>query len=434
MLFGVPGLKRALITIAVLITASGILVSCGGGAGSSTPTNSGLTFKVFVSNPLQPVTGGTTPVLNVVDAAKDEISRSRVSLAASSPQPGLMAVSPNKRFTMVFSGANNSIALIDNAQEDFVRIGTAALTPFTLPDFTESMFVAPDNSTGWVAIPNAHVLGQDPGVVEELNLALATVEATIPIAGAHYVVVSHNGNRVLAMGETSDTVTVIAPSLIGSGSDPLTPVCCFDHPVGGIFSSDDSVAYIFDCGPECNGIAAGITVIDMNTNTVVTTVPVEGVTAGLLSGNTLYLAGTPSGPGNTCTGTMTAATICGRLDVVDVGSMTVTGSAIITDGYHTRMAMGANGQLFVGAKNCTNINNPPPGEVRGCLSIFNTANSNIVIPPATGDVTGLEPITNRSVVYVVQDGELTIYDTTTDQLQQKQVDIIGQAMDVKLVD
>jgi hypothetical protein len=57
-----------------------------------------------------------------------------------------------------------------------------------------------------------------------------------------------------------------------------------------------------------------------------------------------------------------------------------------------------------------------------------------VIPPATGDVTGIQPIATRSVVYVVQDGELQIYDTSTDKLQSTQVDIRGQAQDVKLVD
>jgi hypothetical protein len=58
----------------------------------------------------------------------------------------------------------------------------------------------------------------------------------------------------------------------------------------------------------------------------------------------------------------------------------------------------------------------------------------VVIPPNNGDVTGLEPVPNRNVVYLVQDGEMRIYDTTTDQKQSKQVDIIGQAVDVKIVD
>ena len=98
----------------------------------------------------------------------------------------------------------------------------------------------------------------------------------------------------------------------------------------------------------------------------------------------------------------------------------------------------SNGQIFIGARTCTNINTPAsgsnPGEVRGCLSIFNTSSSNVVFPADNGDVTGLQPITNRNVVYAVQQGELRIYDTTTDKLQAQQVDILGQAIDVKLVD
>jgi len=329
------------------------------------------------------------------------------------------------------------------------------------------MFVWIDNLTAYAAVPNAPVTGQPPtpGAVEVLNLSAGAISATLPVPGAHFVVQSHNGNRILAFGDNSDVVTVIAPSLIGTSEDPRTFVCpdgtpessitlcnptpvnkVFDHPVWGIFSSDDTTAYILNCGPECGGLAgtpASITVLDMNTNTSGTTpLPVHGATIGLLSGTTLYVAGTPPPPApgaNTCSGSTTAATSCGRLDVVDLTSMTVSGSAIITDGYHNRMEMGANGQLFIGAvRTCTNINIPAsgsnPGEVRGCLSIFNTTNSNVVIPPDNGDVTGIQPITNRGVVYVCENGELRIYDTTTDKLQSKQIDIIGQAIDVKLVD
>ena len=73
-------------------------------------------------------------------------------------------------------------------------------------------------------------------------------------------------------------------------------------------------------------------------------------------------------------------------------------------------------------------------EVRGCLSIFDTKTSDVHLPPVNGDVTSLQPIPMRNVVYVVQAGELQIYDTTTDTLQSRQVDILGQAIDVKVVD
>src|SRR5208282_29890 len=103
------------------------------------------------------------------------------------------------------------------------------------------------------------------------------------------------------------------------------------------------------------------------------------------------------------------ATYCGLLTVVDLsGNMAVTNSGIvITDGYHDRIALGANGQLFIGSNTCTEIVPPippPPGaEVRGCLSIYNTLTTavgsapagGVVIPPANGDVTGLQPIAKR---------------------------------------
>jgi len=122
--------------------------------------------------------------------------------------------------------------------------------------------------------------------------------------------------------------------------------------------------------------------------------------------------------------------------------MTVTGSAIITDGYHDRMQVSQNGQLYIGSHSCTNIN-ISGGEVRGCLSIFNTNAPGVVIPANVGDVTGMQQIAGRDIVYVIQNGALEIYDTDTNQLQvtpgdtlnnNGQVDIVGPLFDVKLVD
>ena len=111
--------------------------------------------------------------------------------------------------------------------------------------------------------------------------------------------------------------------------------------------------------------------------------------------------------------------------------MTVAATATITDGYHNHMEMGPNRQLFIGARTCTNINSAAsgstPGEVRGCLSIFDTKKATAVIPPNIGDVTGIQPIGRRNVVYVVQNANLHIYDTTTDKLQTTQVDIVGSS-------
>jgi hypothetical protein len=350
-----------------------------------------------------------------------------------------MVLFPNKRFTLVFSASNNTITVVNNTALTVAQNGSSTAS-ITLPGISESIVVSPDNVTGFAAVPNASVTGQSPGVVAALDLSTDVISAAIPVPGARYLVQSHNGNRVLVFGGRPDTITVLSPSSIGSSADPRADIQSplFDHPVWGVFSSDDSTAYILNCGPECGGTTASITLLDVNSNLPGPTIPVDAGTVGLLSGNTIYVAGTK--PGNTCTGSAapTLATTCGEASVVDLASMTVTGTATITDGYHTRMELGANNQLFIGARTCTNVKVPAnggnPGEVRGCLSIVGTGKLNVVIPPAVGDVTGIQPITRRNVVYVAQNGDLDIYDTTTDQLQATQVSIIGQATDIKQID
>jgi hypothetical protein len=184
-------------------------------------------------------------------------------------------------------------------------------------------------------------------------------------------------------------------------------------------------------------------VLDLNALTVTANVQVDGATWAIISGSTLYVAGTSTlTASNACTGQTTAAQVCGRLDMVDLGSLTVTGTAVITDGHHDRMDMGSNGRLFIGSYNCTNIGNVnnPSGEVRGCLSIFNTNTGAVVIPPDNGDVGGLQGFVRRNVEYVAEGGALRVYDTTKDVLlindfvPQGTIDVVGHVGDVKAID
>jgi hypothetical protein len=429
MLFGVPGLKRVLLSAALIVTAIA-MASCGGGSSNNQPKVSGFPFRAFVSNSLFPSGSGTSPVLNIVNAAQDVLSRSVINMF-STPQPELMEVSPNLQYTIVFGFANNSISVVDNTTESIATGNGGPIPPISLPGFTESMFIAGDNATAYAAVPSAPVVGQAPGAVVVMSLLRGSVTATIPVPAARFIV--PNGNQILVFSDNSDTVTVISTALIGV-SDPLSYVTGFDRPVWAILSSDATTAYVFNCGLECGGRKAGITTLNMDTLTVGSTTPVSAATYGLLNGTTLYVAGTP--PGTPC-GAGTAATSCGKLSIINVGAMAVTASATITDGYHDRMQMGANGQLFIGSHSCTNIN-ILGGEVRGCLSIFNTTTSAVVVPPQIGDATGIQPITGRTIVYVCEGGVFQIFDTTTDVLLVQDVpiplDLVGQSYDVKLVD
>ena len=423
---GVPGLKRVFGAI-LLLSLCGGFVSCGnynnnayGGITATPPSTSAsnpnvpskLGFRAFVSNPLSITALGTNgPALNIVDASIDFLSISTVDLS-SLPDAGMMALAPSKAFTLVLNPTTNSIAVVDNTHE-------AVQSTVNLPGTTRSMFVWTDNQTGYAAIPTAPVntgQGPSPGAVVAMNLPNSVISATIPVAGAQYIVESHNGDKILAFGSNPQAVTIISPSQIGTSTDPRTAVSSpsFDHPVWGAFSADDTTAYILNCGPECGGTVASVAVLDMTQSPphVTATIAVPAATYGLLSGSRLYVAGTSASGG--------------ALSVIGLGSNTVLNPApiAISDGYHDRMAISTSGELFVGARTCSG----------GCLSIFNPASSAVVVPSANGDVTGIQPITGRNVVYVCQNGALNIYSTTTNALQTTQVDIVGQAVDVELVD
>ncbi len=438
-------MKNCFFCLVVLVFASVALISCsnnsssGVGTGTGSGRPSGLASRAFVSNPLNPsgVGGSFNPVLNIVDAQPDTtltdtLSLSTVSLSSG---PSLMSLSPNGLITMVFSPADNSITEIDNNKEAVLQSGQTNVPALTLPGPTESMLADQDNFTGFAAVPTAPVTATPltPGAVEAFGLYQGTIAATIPVPGARTIVESNNGNRILAFGDNSNTVTIITPSSINTSMDPRTPICCFDHPVWGIFSADDSTAYIFDCGPECGGTTAGITVLNMLTNTIGATLPLPGASYGISVNGTMYVAGTH--PGTAC-GAGTAAPTCGTLSIVDVASMTASAPVIITDGYHDRMDISSNGQLFIGSKTCSNVTSST--ETRGCLSIYNTTTPGVVFPPDNGDVTGIAAIPSRTVMYLCEGGNFRIYDTTTDKLlvppnDQAIIDIVGQSIDVKFV-
>ncbi len=469
---GVQGLRKALTLLFLLLPASLMWLSCGGSTSSS--RTSGFSYRAFITNYVS--AGNLTAGVYIVNAQTDV--RSFSSYISAGKTPGMMVVTPNLAQTLVFSGnglpsSDNQFTIINNDSE-------SATSHLTLPGMTESFVVSPDSSTAYVALPTAQVVGQSPGVVDVISLSSGSVTGQVDVPSVHYLAIDNSGNRILGFSEGSDsvadTVAVITPSNIGIlNTSAATPVCCFDHPVAAFFSSDDTTAYVLNCGAECGGIQASVQQLNLTNNTLGPSVAVctSGATplcagsVALVNGSTMYVAGTPVSP-QPCTGQTTAAQTCGLLTIVDLSTMTVTNSGIvITDGYHDRIALGPNGQLFIGAHTCTEIIPPvptPPGaETRGCLSIYNTlptpVGSNppggVVIPPENGDVTGIQPIAKRGdrmaqqVVYVVQGqgiqqgGSLSIYDATTDALEYNPnnpihpgqiANLIGNFVDVKTVD
>ena len=470
MFSGVSGLKKTISGCVVCMLAALITVACSQNYGN-TNVNRIIAgdFRAFVSNPLFPNSvGGGSPALQVVDATRDLLSVSVISLASLSSNlnsAGMMVVSPDKKRTLVYSPSDNKLGLIDNAGESLSK-------SISLPGPTESFFFF-DNNTIFIAVPNATVAGAPAGIVQRIDLTSNVVTATLPIAAAHYLVPSPNKNQILVFSDNSDSATLITPSLIDASSASTITACtslqvtactvpvALDRPVSAVFTTGGTTAYVMNCGPQCGGAGVGacmaftlctsISVVDMTQNppALSNTIAVPAATIGLLQGNNLYVAGTPKlAADNDCSGATppTAATTCGRLTAINTATLSAA-AVTIADGYHNRIALSFNNQLFVGSRNCTNINQPVTSpasgntEVRGCLSIADVTSGSVIasgikVAPDQGDVTGIEAITNRTVVYVCEGGRLRIYDTTTDALETKpqQPNVIGQAVDVKQVD
>jgi hypothetical protein len=424
-------LKKSALLHALPLSVLLGLVSCGGGSKSSTAAPSKLTERVLASQSASSPTAFSGLIL--IDGQFDTVGRGGVSTGGS---PGLMAISANRSTLLAFDSLTNKVDVVNTLKES--ETGS-----IQLPGLTTSM-VVPQPAVGYAAVPSAALIGYSPGAVVQMNLTAGGIAATISVPGAQTVVSNSTGSQLLAFSNDSDAVTVVTPASLNTSTPATVSVPGFDRPVYGIFNSDGSEAYILNCGAECMGTQASVQILDLTTSppTAGAAVAVDAATIGLISGSTLYVAGTPP-TNNPCTGESTAATTCGRLDVVDLNSMTVTNKYVITDGYHNRIDMGNGGQLFIGSHTCTNIGdvNNVTGEVRGCLSILNTTNGNIVIPPDNGDVTGLQDFSSRQVEYVAEGGNLRVYYTVTDALLTNYyyittgtIIIPGYITDIKAVD
>ncbi len=417
---------------ALLALAAVGLFSCSGGSSIPEPP-SHLLERVLASQSVSSLTANAG--LIIINGQLDLVARAQAISAGGSP--GLMVLTPDRATLMVFDSSANRVSVINTTKESLTG-------SVQLPGPTTSM-AATVTATGYVAVPTAAQTGVPPGVVEEINLTTGAISNNIGVPGVQTLVANANGTQLLAFSNDSNAVTIVSPLNLNTALPVTTSVPGFDRPVYGFFSSDGNTAYILNCGAQCQGTQASVQILNLGaTPSAGAAVPVDGATMGYISGTTLFVAGTPP-TNNACTGETTAATTCGRLDMVDLSSLTVTGSTVITDGYHTVMSMSVNGQLFIGSTGCTtvgNVNNPQ-GEVRGCLSIYDTTNGTVVIPPDNGDVTDLQSFSTRYVEYVAEGGNLRVYDTTKDVLLDEEnegitiigtISINGVVIGVKAID
>ena len=393
-------MKRAALGI-ICIFSVALWIGCGGGSSSSSSSgNTNLSHikkRLFVGNSY----GGA---IQIIDAQLDQISAFSISPLGT---PTDMLVSPDGKYTLVYDKSSNSFDAVNNAQEFLETSG------LYVGGFSQSYVLSSDNKTLYAAVRNfQNSTGPQGAIVTVDYSSTKAVTGSIPVPNVRWVAINHAGNRLLAFSDNSDSMAIIDPT---QTTPALTTVSAgLDHPVGAIFSSDDSKAYILSCGPECGGTQAMVTEYDMSTGAT-RSVNVSAATVGLLVSNTLYVAGAPGGVG----GTVTA---------VDTGAMTAGTPVTISSGYHDIMQSAGN-KIWIGANTCGG---------GGCLTVFDPSTSTATVDnPASGsnskgDVTGMAWVDFQNEMYVIEGGELRVYDTSGNEIPTT-MDIVGAAYGIAYV-
>lgn len=395
------------------------MAGCGSSTSNNAPKPTGLKKRVLLSN----TAAGT---VTVIDAQKDVLSRK--VLGVTSPTKLLTAGG----ITIAMDSPSSEITVIDNTTE-------AVTFPSPIGDQPFDIAISPDGKNAWAAMRNF-------GFVQSVDTTTGVARPVIRIGNARRLVMSPKGTKLLVFPDPQgqippNTSTFFVVDTATSAVQVVTDVLHLDQPFTAVFNGSETQAFILNCGAECGGTAASVVFADFTnpTATFSANIPVAGATVGLINGTNLYVAGTPNpaptGPGAAC-----PISRCGVLTVINATALTAGAQIPITDGDHEKMAF-ANNRVYVGALGCTVEPGTAVNTVRGCLSIFNTGTSAAVFPTVSSfrqnfDVTGMQPISGRTVIYVIQGAEIDIFDTNTDTLAPgvTQIDVVGKAFDVVQID
>jgi len=395
------------------------MAGCGSSTSNNKPKPTGLKKRVLLSN----TAAGT---VTVMDAQKDVLSTKVLGVA--SPTKMLTAGGT----TIVMDSSNSQITVIDNPTEAVTFAAPIGDQPFDIA-------ISPDGKNAWAAMRNF-------GFVQSVDTTTGIARPVLRIGNARRLVMSPKGTKLLVFPDPQgqiapNTHTFFVVDTATSAVQVVTDAVNLDQPVNAVFNGNETQAFILNCGSECCGTNASVTFSDF-TNPTATFAPilpisVPGATVGLINGTNLYVAGTPQQPPVVAGCPLSR---CGELSVISTSSLTAGTFIPITDGDHEKMAF-ANNRVYVGASGCSVEPGTAANTVRGCLSIFNTSSSAAIFPTESSfrqdfDVTGLQPISARNIIYVVQGSEIDIFSTDTDTLAPgvTQIDVVGKAFDVVQID
>lgn len=235
----------------------------------------------------------------------------------------------------------------------------------------------------------------------------------------------------------------------------------FDRPVKAVFSVDGGTAYVLNCGAECGGTNAGVSILPVSAmifqlgqtsgllpcNTApcanpnakpMTTIPVPaGASNAIINNTTMYVVGQRQMPDGYFGGFLTQLNLANN--TVVAGTSSAPNPASISDGIAggpSRMVFGDDNTLWIAMTKCNRgerfFNNQP----FGCLTMYDTSKNKVVLlEPYLGDATGVTAVTGLHKVYSAQGGQVYINATKDGTaIDNQYVTVTGTASDVAYMD
>lgn len=431
---------------------------------------------------------GSSGSLQIVDALRDIRSNVQDTIPTfsisgySSGYPGTILNFPSELNGYVYSNSDGSLTKINYSSESsggsvgtFQSGSSAVAVPTTFTRYygaeeAAGVLEVIDNLTGSgyaLNLPNVFKVAANKGD----TVALAMVR---------------NSNvlyRVFKLNQNQYPTQQAAIEATGSADcEPsLLPVYCvvsvpgtYDEPAGVYFSLDGTTAYVLNCGPECGGKTASVTLLQqgpLNNNVIpssptqpnpmIANVPVPGgVTAALSDGTTLYMAGQQLQADGLFTGFLTT---------MSQSTNTITGQYSISDGSHSKMLFADNNTLWIGSQFCAtgerhkqfasgvttqaaNYNCLTRVVLGGStitpqvLPAVNQAGTGVTAVPVGfpnqnddqyyyGSLTGLCWVQNYNKVYTAYGGQVHIFSTVDgSEIDNEYVTVQGTALDVAYMD
>ncbi len=433
-----------------------------------------LSTRVLVSIAVNGTGTSTSGALQILDAQRDIRNNifnpnSTFTISGfSAGTPGTIFNFPEQVLGYVYSTGDGSLTKIDYGKE------ASAGTGGTLPARADSVAVPVNFKHVYAAVSAVGVVT----VIDNTNGG--TYQLNLP--NAYRVAVNEGDSVILAMVRNSNTLYRLLrlnqnqPAVPGAvDCQPFNvPVWCvvpvpdnpnspsLDRPVGAYFSLDGTTAYVLNCGPECGGSKAGITMMpqgNLRVDNYPTSAPYPspvtgsfavpgGATAVLADGTTLYVAGQQLQPDGL---------FAGFLSTIDLSSNTVTGQYSISDGYHSKMLLGDDNTLWIGSQSCATGERAKLKQNYNCLTRYDLgAKTAKVVPDANpdpsspvpvpypnanenqfyyGDLTGLCWVQGLHKMYTAYGGQVHAFNTADgSEINNANFTIQGTALDVAFMD